>query len=193
MPIRWLNIQTVSRRYSHRVLSSCFALSLLVVGACSNPSTEEPFKTLAPAVSEVPAATPAPVADPIKEAEVRVYYADSELINLQSKSVKISYQSNEEKISLAMGQLREKPESPLISLFTSITFQSIQFKDGMLTIDLSIPQEGHYGASGEELAVRALTETAFQFDEVKSLDILLNGKQEETLMGHIELSHPIRK
>jgi spore germination protein GerM len=182
------NVWSGSRLYSHRVLSSALAVSLLFISACSSSNQAEAPKVDVPLVSASPT-----VQDQSKEASVNVFYADSELIQLHRQSMKVNYRTTEEKIMQAFERLREKPAPPLISLFQSITFQSIQLKDGMLIIDLSIPAEGHYGASGEELTVRALIETAFQFDEVKSLDILLNGKKEETLMGHMELTHPIHK
>jgi hypothetical protein len=33
----------------------------------------------------------------------------------------------------------------------------------------------------------------FQFPEVNTLDILLNGEKVESLMGHMDLPHPFKK
>jgi hypothetical protein len=42
-------------------------------------------------------------------------------------------------------------------------------------------------------AIDALQKTFFQFDEVQSLELLVDGNQIESLMGHVELEHPMTR
>ncbi|MNY78319.1 hypothetical protein D3C86_2185150 [compost metagenome] len=58
---------------------------------------------------------------------------------------------------------------------------------------MKIPEDAHLGASGEDLALQALLKTSFQFDEVKTVDILVDGKSVDSLMGHVELEHPFSR
>ncbi len=80
-----------------------------------------------------------------------------------------------------------------ISLWEHAVFNSVTVKDGDVTVDLSLPEEARLGAPGEVLALEAIRNTVFQFDEVKSLDLLLDGQAVESLMGHEELEHPFKK
>lgn len=66
-------------------------------------------------------------------------------------------------------------------------------KDGQVTVDLSLPDAARLGSPGEEMLLDALKKTLFQFSEVKTIEILLDGKQVESLMGHMELPHPIKR
>lgn len=43
----------------------------------------------------------------------------------------------------------------------------------------------------EQFALEALKNTLFQFDEVKSIELLVDGEVVESLIGHAELEHPI--
>jgi copper chaperone len=43
------------------------------------------------------------------------------------------------------------------------------------------------------LSLDAIQKTLFQFPEVDAIEILSGGKQTDSLMGHVELSHPIKR
>lgn len=77
------------------------------------------------------------------------------------------------------------------SLWQHIRFNRVSFEDGKLTVDVTIPDEARLGAPGEALALEAITKTAFQFEEVRALDILVDGEPTDSLMGHEFLEHPI--
>ncbi|MNJ00980.1 hypothetical protein D3C73_1604640 [compost metagenome] len=49
------------------------------------------------------------------------------------------------------------------------------------------------GSGGEVLLMDALKKAVFQFSEVQALDILVDGKIVDSLMGHVELEHPIKR
>ncbi|PYE48021.1 GerMN domain-containing protein [Paenibacillus barcinonensis] len=54
-----------------------------------------------------------------------------------------------------------------------------------------IPDEARLGAGGELLFLAVLQQTMFQFEEVHSIQLLVDGQQTESLMGHVELQNPI--
>ncbi len=43
------------------------------------------------------------------------------------------------------------------------------------------------------MLLEAIQKTLFQFPEVDSIDILVDGKPADSLMGHMELPHPIKR
>ena len=69
----------------------------------------------------------------------------------------------------------------------------MKFHDGVLAIDVHIPDDARLGSGGELLALDALKETMFQFEELNNLELLIDGKALESFMGHSELEHPISR
>jgi hypothetical protein len=39
--------------------------------------------------------------------------------------------------------------------------------------------------------MQAIPKTLFQFQEVKTIELLVDGKKLDSLMGHVDLPHPI--
>jgi hypothetical protein len=170
---------------NRRLAAGTLAFVLLAAVGCSNSSDGT-----APSADS----SQSPLQLSEKKAVIRVFVGDDQISKLHALTKEVSYRTTAEKITAAFESLREKPEPPLVSLFTGITFLTIEWHDsGELTLNLSIAPEGRFGAGGEQLVVQALMETAFQFDEVVTLNILLDGKPVESLMGHVDLPHPIRK
>ncbi|BCW99113.1 MAG: hypothetical protein KatS3mg024_1940 [Armatimonadota bacterium] len=65
-------------------------------------------------------------------------------------------------------------------------------KDGVAVVDLSVEIQQYGGGSMEEAgALNALVMTAAQFDGVKSVRFLCDGKEMETLGGHADLTVPL--
>jgi len=63
---------------------------------------------------------------------------------------------------------------------------------GRLVVDLSGPVTAGSGTSTEALRVYGLVDTlAANFPEVRSVRILVEGRQVETLLGHLDLSQPL--
>ncbi len=65
-------------------------------------------------------------------------------------------------------------------------------KDGVAVVDLSPEIQEYSGGSMEEAgALNALVMTAAQYDGVKSVRFLCDGKEMETLGGHADLTVPL--
>ncbi|EXX91884.1 hypothetical protein BG53_07505, partial [Paenibacillus darwinianus] len=133
-----------------------------------------------------------PVEPASKTVKVRYYVSDAELSELIEKQTEATVGEDGNVYKAALNALQIETEKEL-SLWKGVTFKSAALKDGLLTVDMSIPDEARLGAPGEALALEAIKRTVFQFDEVKALDILIDGEAVESLMGHIELEHPIQR
>ncbi|GGH42046.1 GerMN domain-containing protein [Paenibacillus silvae] len=129
-----------------------------------------------------------------QQKSIEVFYTDPEELELHKASAEIAFASDDEKYKAAFASLQQSKDDKLVPLWSKdIELKSVQFKDGALTLDIHMPDTARLGAGGEVFALDALKQTFFQFDEVKSLDLLVDGKSSESLMGHVDLEHPMTR
>lgn len=128
-----------------------------------------------------------------KTESIKVYYTDPELMELVEGTANISYKEDDEKYEAAYKALQKSDNAEMIPLWEKIELNSLKFENGALTIDVTVPDEANLGAGGESFAVDAIKKTFFQFDEVKSLQLLVDGQQAESLMGHVDLENPMTR
>lgn len=167
---------------------------VLTLSACG--SKTEP--TQGSNTSQEPASNqekvPKPV-EPVKEkATIKVYVAaNDELSSLKELQVDIAYANGEEKIQEAFKALQKDGPNAQMSLWKNAQLLHVKVEGEAVIIDVHLPDEARLGAPGEELAMESIQKTMFQFKDVTSLDILVDGEQVESLMGHDELEHPMKK
>lgn len=128
-----------------------------------------------------------------KTESIKAYYTDPELMELVEGTADISYKEANEKYEAAYKALQKSDNAEMIPLWEKIELNSVKFENGALTIDVTVPDEANLGAGGESFAVDAIKKTFFQFDEVKSLQLLVDGQQAESLMGHVDLENPMTR
>nr|WP_237391747.1 GerMN domain-containing protein [Paenibacillus dendrobii] len=125
--------------------------------------------------------------------KIEVYYTDPEQMVLKKSEKEIKFTSVIDKYKEAFKALQESGSSDLVPLWGKIELKSLEVKDGAMTIDIHMPDEARLGAGGEQYALDALTQTMFQFEEVQTVELLVDGQQEESLMGHVDLEHPFTR
>lgn len=128
-----------------------------------------------------------------KKETIDVYYTDPEELDLKKSRKEISYKDEADKYAAAYKALQSSGNADLIPLWGKIELKKLDFKDGQITMDVHMPDEARLGAGGEQFALDALTKTMFQFDEVKSVELLVDGAKVESLMGHVDLEHPLTR
>jgi len=187
------------------VLIGAVALALSGCGQkpLSGPSSQE--SPSAPPPADSSKTTPASNAKDAAEgqpnqsndaihSEIKAYYGDEQQTKLVERQVAINYKEEKDKYTTALWTLKKAPaDSGLVPLAAALGFKSAVLKDGTLTVNVTISAEGRLGAPGEQMLLEALKKTLFQFPEVGAIDILVDGKPEESLMGHMELPHPIKR
>lgn len=158
-------------------------------GEVITPSTAPQTDT-----SAAPAATDQPPAEADKQSQsIEVYYTDPQQMDLVAAEATISFADAVEKYSEAFQSLQSSDNTEQIPLWSGIELKSLDFKDGQIVMDIHKPDEAQLGAGGEALAISALTKTFFQFEEVNSVEVLVDGEQVESLMGHVDLEHPFTR
>ncbi|WP_054957381.1 GerMN domain-containing protein [Paenibacillus dakarensis] len=129
-----------------------------------------------------------------KKASIKLYYTDPDLMEVKDASKEISYTDEVNKYEKAFEGLQQSGDDQLVPLWDdSIKLTSVKFEEGALTLDIVKPDEANLGSGGELFAIEALRNTYFQFDEVKSIELLVEGKKIESLMGHVMLEHPMTR
>lgn len=150
-------------------------------------STPEPTATVTPAATEAPAV-------PEKQSlKIKTYYTDLQQNDLVPAEVSITFKDAKEKYTEAFKSLQKSGKADQIPLWNKIELKSLEFSNGQIVLDIHKPDEAQLGAGGESLAISALSQMFFQFDEVKNIDVLVDGEQVESLMGHVDLVHPITR
>lgn len=128
-----------------------------------------------------------------KQLKIDVYYTDPQELELKKSQQDIKYQNDIQKYKEAYQALQNSNNKELVPLWAKIELKSIDFKDGAITMDIHMPDEARLGSGGEQYALDALTNTMFQFKEVNTLELLVDGKKVESLMGHVDLDHPLQR
>ncbi|RAR45120.1 GerMN domain-containing protein [Paenibacillus sp. MDMC362] len=128
-----------------------------------------------------------------KTESIKAYYTDPDLMELVEGTAEISYKEDQEKYEAAYQALQKSDKADMVPLWEKIGLNSLKFENGALTLDVTVPDEANLGAGGESFAIDAIKKTFFQFDEVKSLQILVDGQQTESLMGHVDLENPMTR
>lgn len=167
-------------------------------GETAAPSQEPDAESSAEAT-----ATPEPSAAPEagNDAEdqvsetIDVFYTDTQIMELLPSTATITYENDDPsaKYKAAFAALQESGNDELVPLWGGMQLKNLAFENGRIIIDIHKPIEAQLGSGGEMYAMNALTQTFFQFQEVDSIELLLDGEQVESLMGHVELTHPITR
>ena len=114
------------------------------------------------------------------------------MMELVEGTAEITYKEDQEKYEAAYQALQKSDKGDMVPLWEKIGLNSLKFENGALTLDVTVPDEANLGAGGESFAIDAI-KNLFQFDEVKSLQILVDGQQTESLMGHVDLENPMTR
>ncbi|MEC0243218.1 GerMN domain-containing protein [Paenibacillus dokdonensis] len=124
---------------------------------------------------------------------IEVYYTDPQEMELKKSEKEIHFKKDSDKYQEAFKALQDSGNSELIPLWGKMELKSMEVKDGAMTLDIHMPDEARLGAGGEQFALDALSQTMFQFKEVQTIELLVDGQQVESLMGHVDLNHPMNR
>ncbi|WP_230873718.1 GerMN domain-containing protein [Paenibacillus woosongensis] len=154
---------------------------------------QQPAQVTEPNVSQGAGQNNTQVEEPnLQTVQVELYFTDDDLMELTKVQREIQFEQQEDKYAEAFKQLQVS-ENGLFSLWEKAVLNKVSFADGELRIDIGLPDEARLGSGGEVLAIDSLKATMFQFDEVRSLELTVDGEQVESLMGHVELDHPMTR
>jgi hypothetical protein len=170
------------------------AIMLILAGCGNKPATDPGNAEPAPNPTQSNGSTSsAPDAVSKETQEIEVGYVDAELTQVKTKKATIEFSNSNEKYTQAFDMMQRSDDPEYISLWSNIGLESLDFQesDGTITLNIHIPDEARLGSGGELLFLDVLQQTLFQFEEIQSIQLLVDGKETDSLMGHVELEHPI--
>ena len=180
------------------ILAAVITISLTACGARDSGDNQPADANNRPAVAEpseqAQGAGNDSAIDPLPMPEVKLtyYVSDSEMGELVELQIAVKDDgSNLHKRAIDM--LAGDPGDGNVPLWKGTAFNRVELDGGILTVDVSIPDSARLGAPGEALALDALLRTAFQFDDVDAVNILVDGEETDSLMGHESLEHPFHR
>ena len=194
---------------------------LLITAGCEQPPVDPPpekppastAKTkpeVTPELPEVKPVEPAPgkIPDlkepaPVKHEKteqslnVKVYYPDDSGMRLVEVEREVIVDEATDKYTAAVETLLEEPdEENLTKIFPkNAAIRSVKVADGLATVDFDGGLTKNFvgGSTGEELLIGSVVDTLTNFPEVTRVKFLVDGKEVETLSGHMDLSTPLER
>ena len=128
---------------------------------------------------------------------VKVYYPDDSGMKLVEVEREILIGDSTDKYTAAVETLMIEPdEENLTTIFPkSAAIRSVKVHDGLAIVDFDggILKGFVGGSTGEEFLIGSIVDTLTNFPEVKRVKFLVDGKEIETLSGHMDLSTPLER
>jgi len=132
-----------------------------------------------------------------KSMSVKVYYPDDSGMKLVEVEREIVIDDSTNKYIAAVKTLLEDPaEDNLTKIFpNNAAIRSVKVADGLAIVDFdgSLLKSFVGGSTGEEFLIGSVVDTLTNFPEVKRVKFLVDGKEIETLSGHMDLSTPLER
>ena len=132
-----------------------------------------------------------------KSMNVKVYYPDDSGMKLVEVEREIVIDDSTNKYIAAVETLLEDPaEDNLTKIFpNNAAIRSVKVTDGLAIVDFdgSLLKSFVGGSTGEEFLIGSVVDTLTNFPEVKRVKFLVDGKEIETLSGHMDLSTPLER
>ena len=132
-----------------------------------------------------------------KVLKVKIYYPDDAGMNLVGVNREIKIAKDDDKYLATVKLLLDAPkEKNLTKIFPShakIISVLLKGDTALVNFDGNLAENFVGGSTGEEMLVNSVVNTLTEFPEVKQVKFLLDGKEIETLSGHMDLSSPLKR
>ena len=141
--------------------------------------------------------TPAPVVveRPTNVRELNIYSGDDDGMNLKARRFTVKLGSAEEELKAALDALvkgtGDRGTNPIPK---GTRLLGVKISGGAATVNLSREyiSNSSGGSTGELLAIYSIVDTVtLNYPAIKKVQLLVNGKKEETIAGHIIITYPL--
>ena len=133
----------------------------------------------------------------VEDLHVKVYYPDESGLRLVEVDREIEVTNDADKYAAAVAAMMTPPtEQELAEIFPKrAKLLSVDVEDGVATVNFDQELQKHFvgGSAGETFLIGSVVNTLTNFDEVREVKILIDGKEVETLAGHMDLSAPLER
>ncbi|WCN39318.1 GerMN domain-containing protein [Aneurinibacillus uraniidurans] len=130
----------------------------------------------------------------VQKKTVELVFSDDNLMTEYKETHTISYEKKDDLPLLALKAWQNGPKSKkLVSLLpASVEIQSVK-KDGhtaIVSLSSNVKQAANLGSTGEQFLMEQIATIMSQFG-FKNAKIVLDGKETDTILGHMDASTPI--
>lgn len=137
-----------------------------------------------------------PKQEETKEISLKYYFPNEEGTKLLPVEKKVKIKAENKYKAVLDELLKGATDKKMITIIPKKTkLRSVKVKDGIATVDFSGDIVKYFvgGSTGEELMIASVVNTLTEFSEIKSVKILVDGKEVETIAGHMDLTAPIKR
>ena len=182
------------------MLALLMLLTLLLAVGCDaddkSKSADTPAADKPAATDKKDAGAKNGSAKPAEKIGIKVYYPDDNGMKLVAETRTVET-TQDGKYKAAMESLLSgtKAKGVVTIIPKKTKLKSVAVKDGIATVDFSEDLVKNFagGSTGEEMLVGSIVNTLTEFPEVKSVQILLEGKKIDSLAGHLDTSKPLKR
>lgn len=126
-------------------------------------------------------------------ASVKIYYTNEQATEMLAETRTIEYEESSAKYAKTLDLLTEPEKDDHYALWPQLEYHSVTLDQGTVTVDLHGDQSFNMGSGVEMLAVQSLISTLFYFEDVQSVQLLVDGEKETSLAGHVNISEPFER
>lgn len=124
-----------------------------------------------------------------------LYFSDQDATELRAERRNVPHTNDPART--AMEELLAGARTPgLVSLIPAGTkLKSFSVQQGIAYVDLSgdILNTPNRGSTSENLIIASIVNTLTEFPNIEKVQLLIEGKEQETLYGHMDLSQPFTR
>ncbi len=126
---------------------------------------------------------------------IKVYYPDDNGMKLIAETRTIETKGDKYKAAVESLLSGAKAKGAITIIPKKAKIKSVEVKNGIATADFNDDLIKNFtgGSTGEEMLVGSIVNTLTEFPEVKSVQILLDGKKIDSLGGHLDTSAPLKR
>ncbi len=131
-----------------------------------------------------------------KEIRLKYYFPNEEGTKLLPVEKKVKVAEHDKYKAALVELLKGATDKNMITIIPKKTrVRSVKVKDGVATVDFSGDMVKYFvgGSTGEELMVASIVNTLTEFSEIKAVKIIIDGKEVETIAGHMDLTAPLKR
>lgn len=132
-----------------------------------------------------------------KEIKIKVYYPDESGMHLVgvNRQVKVSETNDKYKAAVEAVMTPPNEKNLVATVRNNSSLLSVKVQNGTAFVDFDKKIKNGFsgGSTGEEFLIGSVVNTLTEFNEIKKVKFLINGKEIETLSGHMDLTQPIER
>ena len=178
-------------------------LFLLAVAGCGAPSDSQSSDSVQEKVTGSSTVQEEQNADSTKNEEkdtgkertVTVYFPNNNGTRLVAEKRKVA--AKKDKYTAAMEELMKgtKDKDKTVIIPKNAKMKSVKVLNGIAKVDFSKEFQTEFagGSTGEEMLIGSIVDTLTEFDDVQKVRFLIEGKEIDSLCGHMDLSEPIAR